>query len=101
MRRDYVGLASIYLRLAMAPDTTAESGDLKRQNKAGGNAIRTVIGRIVRSDDLLFLAEEGSIRTYMLTGASRLRAYDGKRVRISGALESPHVIVVRTIDEID
>jgi hypothetical protein len=101
MRRDYVGLASIFLRLAMAPDTTAESGDLKRQNEAGGNAIRTITGRIVRSDDLLFLAEEGSIRTYMLAGASRLRAYEGKRVRISGALESPHVIVVRTIDEVD
>jgi hypothetical protein len=50
----------------------------------------------VRSDDLLFLAEEGSIRTYMLADASRLRAYEGKKVRISGALESPHVIVVRT-----
>ena len=35
------------------------------------------------------------------TVGSRLRAYEGKRVRISDALESPHVIVVRTIDEVD
>ena len=49
----------------------------------------------------IFLAEEGGIRTYMLADASRLRVYEGKKVRISGALESPHVIVVRTIDEVD
>jgi hypothetical protein len=99
MRRDYVGLASIFLRLAMAPDTMLESSDIRCQDQAGRNAIKTITGRIVRSDDLLFLAEEGSIRTYML--ADRLRAYEGKKVRISGALESPHVIVVRTIDEVD
>jgi hypothetical protein len=99
MRRDYVGLASIFLRLAMAPDTMFESSDIRSQDQAGRNAIKTITGRIVRSDDLLFLAEEGSIRTYML--ADRLRAYEGKKVRISGALESPHVIVVRTIDEVD
>ena len=28
MRRDYVGLASIFLRLAMAPDTVVESVDI-------------------------------------------------------------------------
>jgi len=55
----------------------------------------------LRSDDLLFLAEEGSIRIYMLAGATQFRAYEGKKVRISGALESPNVIVVRTIDEVD
>ncbi len=34
-------------------------------------------------------------------GAIHLRAYEGKKVRISGVLESPHVIVVLTIDEVD
>jgi hypothetical protein len=29
MRRDYVSLASIFLRLAMAPDAMVESGDLR------------------------------------------------------------------------
>ena len=101
MRRDYVGLASIFLRLAMAPDTVLESSDIRCHDQAGRNVIKTITGRILRSDDLLFLAEEGSIRTYMLADASRLRAYEGRKVRISGALDSPHVIVVRTIDEVD
>jgi hypothetical protein len=98
MRKDYVGLASIFLRLATAPDTRLESGDIRFQDEAGRNAIKTITGRIVRSGDLLFLAEEGSIRTYMLVNAIHLRSYEGKKVRISGALESPHVIVVRTVD---
>ena len=39
--------------------------------------------------------------TYMLAGATQLRVYEGKKVRISGVLDSPHVIVVRTIDAVD
>ncbi len=101
MRRDYVGLASIFLRLAMAPDAMIGSSEIGCQDQ-GGNAIKTITGRIVRSDDLLFLAEEeGSVRTYMLVNAIHLRSYEGKKVRISGALESPHVIVVRTVDAVD
>jgi hypothetical protein len=100
MRRDYVGLASIFLRLAMAPDAMVGSSDIGCQDEAR-NAIKTITGRIVRSDDLLFLAEEGSIRTYMLADATHLKAYEGKKVRISGVLDSSHVIVVRTIDEVD
>jgi hypothetical protein len=101
MHRDYVGLASIFLRLAMAPDAVVESSDIECQDEARGNATKIITGRIVRSDNVLFLAEEGSIRTYMLADASRLRAYEGKKVRISGVLDSPHVIVVRTIDAVD
>ena len=101
MRKDYVALASMLLRLAMAPAAMVGSSDSRRQDEAGRNAIRTITGRIVRSDDLLFLAEEGSIRTYMLADASHVRVYEGKKVKISGALKSPHVIVVRTIDEVD
>ena len=89
------------LQLAMAPDAQVGNSEIRRQDQAHRNAVKTFTERIVRSDDLVFLAEEGSIRTYMLAGASRLRAYEGKRVRISGALDSPHVIVVRTIDEVD
>jgi hypothetical protein len=100
MHRDYVGLASIFLRLAMAPDAMIGSSEIGCQDQ-GRNVIKTITGRIVRSDDLLFLAEEGSIRTYMLADATHLRVYEGKKVRISGALESPHVIVVRTIDAVD
>ena len=101
MRRDYAGLASILLRLAMVPAAMVGRSDTRRQDEASRNTIRTITGRIVRNDDLLFLAEEGSIRTYMLADASHLRVYEGKKVKISGALESPHVIVVRTIDEVD
>ncbi len=101
MRKDYVGLASILLRLAMAPDALAGNSEIRCQGQAGRSAIKTITGRIVKSGDLFFLAEEGSIRTYMLADSSQLRVYVGKKVRISGALESPHVIVVRTIDEID
>jgi hypothetical protein len=100
MCRDYVGLASIFLRLAMAPDAMLGSSDIGCQDEAR-NAINTITGRIVRSDDLLFLAGEGSIRTYILADATHLRVYEGRKVRISGALESPNVIVVRTIDEVD
>ena len=100
MRRDHVGLASIFLRLAMAPDAMIGSSEIGCQDH-GGNAIKTITGRIVRSDDLLFLAEEGSIRTYTLVNAIHLKSYEGKEVRISGALESPHVIVVRTVDAVD
>jgi hypothetical protein len=100
MRRDYLGLASILLRLAMAPDAMVGSSEIKCEDKAGRNALKSITGRIVRSDDLLFLAEEGSIRTYMLAGATQFRAYEGKKVKISGALESPHVIAVRTIEEV-
>jgi hypothetical protein len=101
MHRDYVGLASMLLRLAMAPDALVGNSEIRRQDQAHRNAVKIFTGRIVRSDDLLFLAEEGSIRTYMLADASRLRAYEGKKVRISGALDTPHVIAVRTIDEVD
>jgi hypothetical protein len=101
MQKDYVGLASILLRLAMAPAAMVGSSDIRRQDESSRNAIRTITGRVVRNRDLLFLAEEGSMRTYSLADASHLRFYEGKKVRISGALESPHVIVVRTIDEVD
>ena len=34
---------------AMAPDTRAESSDVKGQDEAGGNAIKTITGRIVKA----------------------------------------------------
>jgi len=101
MRKDYLALASFFLRLAMAPVAIVGSSDSGRQDEASRNAIRTIIGRIVRSGDLLFVAEEGSMRTYLLAATNHLRIYEGKKVRISGALESPSVIVVLTIDELN
>jgi hypothetical protein len=101
MRKDYVGLASILLRLSLAPAAMVGSSDIRRQDEASRNAVRTITGKIVRSRDLLLLAEEGSMRSYLLADASYLRFFEGKKVRISGALESPHVIVVQTIDEVE
>jgi hypothetical protein len=101
MHRDYVGLASIFLLLAMAPDAMVESSDIGCQDEARRNAIKTITGRIVRSDNLLSSWKKEASALTGWRNASRLRAYEGKKVRISGALESPHVIVVRTIDEVD
>ena len=101
MRRDYSSFASVFLRIAMTPAAPVENTDIRRQKEASRNAIRPITGRIVRSHDELYLAEEGSIRTYMLAGASQLRAYEGKKVRILGVLESSYVIAVQAIDEVD
>ena len=54
------------------------SRDIRCQDEAARNAIKTITGRILRSDDLLFLVEEGGNRTYMLANAIHLRAYEGK-----------------------
>ena len=78
----------------MAPDAMVGSRDIRCQDEATRNAIKTITGRILRSDDLLFLVEEGGNLTYMLAKAIHLRAYEGKKVRISGALESPHIIIL-------
>jgi hypothetical protein len=58
MRKDYVGLAAMLLRLAMAPDAMVRSSDIKCQGKAGQNAIKMITGTIVRSDDLLSLQKK-------------------------------------------
>jgi hypothetical protein len=101
MRRDYSGYASVLLRLAMTPAAAVGNSDIRRQEEASRNVIRPITGRIVRSHDELYLAEEGSIRTYMLAGASQLTAYEGKKVRILGVLESSYVIAVQVLDEVD
>jgi hypothetical protein len=85
----------------MTPADPVGNSDIRPQERVSRNAIRPITGRIVRNHDVFFLEEEGSIRTYILTGASQLRAYEGKKVRILGALESPYVIAVQAIDEVD
>jgi hypothetical protein len=45
MRKDYVGLATIILRLAMAPAAMVESSDIRRQDETSRNAIKTITGR--------------------------------------------------------
>ena len=57
MHRDYVGLASIFLRLAMAPDAMIGSSEIGRQDQ-GGNAIKTITGRIVREAITYFSSQK-------------------------------------------
>jgi len=63
MHRDYVGLVLMLLRLAMAPHAMFGNSDIRREDEAGRNLINSITGTIVKSDHLLFLAEEGCIRT--------------------------------------
>jgi len=45
MRKDYVALASILLRLAMAPAAMVGSRDSRRQDETSRNAIGTIAGK--------------------------------------------------------
>ena len=45
MRKDYVALATILLRLAMAPAAMVGNSDISRQDETSRNAIRTITGR--------------------------------------------------------
>jgi len=70
MHRDYVGLVLMLLRLAMAPHAMFGNSDIRREDEAGRNLINSITGAIVKSDHLLFLAEEGCIRTDSTSVAS-------------------------------
>ena len=45
MRKDYVALATILLRLAMAPVAMVGSSDSRRQDATSRSAITTITGR--------------------------------------------------------
>jgi predicted transcriptional regulator of viral defense system len=45
MRKDYVGLATILLRLAKAPAARVGSSDIRRKDETSRNVIRTITGR--------------------------------------------------------
>jgi hypothetical protein len=56
------------------------------QDEAGGSAIKTITGRIVKSDDLLFLVSLQNCRTRKYPhlhagGCTHLRVNEGKKVR--------------------
>jgi hypothetical protein len=60
-----------------------------------------VVGRIVDCDQMFFLAEESTPHAYILTNIPRLKRFLGRKVRITGALQSPHVLDVETVDEVN
>ena len=45
MRKDYVALATILLRMAREPAAMVGSSDIRRQDETSRNAIRTITGR--------------------------------------------------------
>jgi hypothetical protein len=49
---------------------------------------------------MFFLTEEASPHAYVLTNIARVQTFLGRKVRITGALQSPHVLTVETVDEL-
>jgi hypothetical protein len=50
---------------------------------------------------MLFLAEESTPHAYMLTNIRLVKTLLGRKVRITGALQSPHILAVETVDELN
>jgi hypothetical protein len=61
---------------------------------------KVVVGEIMQSHDWFFLVEEGRREAYMLTSSRLVQAFIGKKVRVFGTLESPHVLAVERVQEI-
>lgn len=99
--REYRSLASILLQLATDPAPGTENS-VERCPKVGSNdeEHRVVVGRIVDCDQMFFLADESTPHAYILTNIRLVKALLGRKVRITGALQSPHVLAVETVDEL-
>ncbi len=102
MRReqDYRNLASVLLQLAKAPLRTAENWAEGCPNASDDEGHRVVVGTIVNCDQMFFLTEESSPHAYVLTNIARVKTFLGRKVRITGALQSPHALTVETVDEL-
>ena len=99
--RDYRNLASVLLQLSAAPPRMAENWSEGCANAASdGEGHRVVVGRIVDCGQMFFLTEESSPHAYILTNIASVKAFLGRKVRITGALQSPHVLTVETVDEL-
>jgi hypothetical protein len=61
---------------------------------------KVVVGEIMQSHDWFFLVEEGRREAYMLTSNRLVQAFIGKKVRVFGTPESPHVLAVERVQEI-
>src|ERR1700693_3059935 len=100
MRRegDYRDLASVYL--ATAPPRIAENLAQGCPNASDDKVHKVVVGTIVDCNQMFFLTEELSPHAYALTNTARVQTFLGRKVRIMGALQSPHVLTVETVDEL-
>jgi hypothetical protein len=104
MRREtgYVSLASVILQLAAAYPPSAGNAVATggHGHDVAIDASRVIEGTIVNNDESFFLMEESSPHAYRLTNANCARHFAGKKVRVMGALETPHFLTVETIHEI-
>ena len=102
MRRDreYIGLASILLQLVAAPTVLSGLGSQTDGLLTGCVSRKVVVGKITQSHDWFFLVEEGRREAYMLTSGRLVQAFVGKKVRVFGTFESPHVLAVERLQEI-
>ncbi len=98
--RDYRDLASVFLHLATAPPRMAENLAQGCPNASDDKGHRVVVGTIVDCNQMFFLTEELSPHAYVLTNIARVKTFLGRKVRITGALQSPHVLTVETVDEL-
>ena len=101
MRRepDYRNLASVLLQLASVPPRLADWAE-GRPNASDGEGHLVVVGTIVDCNQMFFLTEESSPHAYILTNNARVKTFLGRKVRITGALQSPHALTVETVDEL-
>ena len=98
--REYIGLASILLQLAAAPTALSGLGSQTDGLSTACVSRKVVVGKIMQSHDWFFLVEEGRREAYMLTSSRLAQAFIGKKVRVFGTLESPHVLAVERVQEI-
>jgi len=90
------------LRLATDPPRVSEEwaeGCLKVGSE--GEERRVVVGRIVDCEQMFLLADESSPHAYALMNIRLVKALLGRKVRITGALQSPHVLAVETVKELN
>jgi hypothetical protein len=98
--RDYRDLASVFLHPATAPPRVAENLAQGYPNAPDDKGHRVVVGTIVDCNQTFFLTEELSPHAYVLTNFAPVKTFLGRKVRITGALQSPHALTVETVDEL-
>ena len=97
--RDYRNLASVLLQLATAPTEMADCAE-GLSNSSDGEGHRDVVGTIVYCNHMFFLTEESSPHAYRLTNIWGVRKFLGRKVRVTGTLQSPHALAVQTVNEL-
>lgn len=99
--RDYRSLASVLLQLTTAPSRMVQNCSEERANTASeGDEHRVVVGTVVDCNQMFFLTEESSPHAFLLSNTARVKTFLGRKVRITGALLSPHVLTVETVNEL-